>query len=329
VYPPALNYVAPLGVPAVFADENRLSMMRGLTRRAFLGSAALGLLLPYPLRALATALSASASDEDRERLDSWLRTLRAEGLGDAAVPLGRAVARVGELALGAPYAAATLEQYLLDGGSPEAEPLTLHLSKFDCVSLVEAALAVARTAAAPGAGWERFAAETERMRYRGGVRGGYDSRLHYFSEWIQDGERRGLLRDLGPELGAVRDERPLRFMSGHRGSYPALRDDATFAAIVRRERALDCCPRNLVPTARIPEITDRLQTGDVLAFATTLAGLDVTHTGLAYRGRDGVMRVLHAPLSGGVVQVSPGTVADYVNGLRSATGILAARPLRG
>jgi hypothetical protein len=40
--------------------------------------------------------------------------------------------------------------------------------------------------------------------------------------------------------------------------------------------------------------------------------------------------VLHAPLSGGgVVQVSSGTVAEYVNGLRSSTGILAARPLRG
>jgi hypothetical protein len=167
------------------------------------------------------------------------------------------------------------------------------------------------------------------MRYRGGARRGYQTRLHYFSEWIQDGERRGLLRDLGPELGAVRDERPLRFMSEHRGSYPALRHDATFAAIVRMERSLDCCPRNLIPKDRIPEVTERLETGDVLAFATGIAGLDVTHTGFAYRSRDGVMRVLHAPLSGGVVQVSPGTVADYVNGLRSATGILAARPLRG
>lgn len=301
---------------------------RGLTRRAFLGSAALGLLLPYPLRALATALEL-ADDGDRERLDSWLRTLRDEGLADGSVPLGRAVARVGELALGAPYAAATLEQYLVDGGSPEAEPLTLHLSKFDCVSLVESALAVARAAAAPDAGWARFAGEIERMRYRGGQRRGYESRLHYFSEWITDGARRGLLRDLGPELGAVPDARLLRFMSAHRGSYPALRDDAAFAAVARRERALDAQPRNLIPRARIPEITGRLQTGDVLAFATTLEGLDVTHTGLAYRSRDGVMRVLHAPLSGGVVQVSPGTVADYVNGLRSATGILAARPLRG
>jgi hypothetical protein len=317
-------------------DENRLS------RRTFLARAALGgaaLLLPVPAacsrsRSRGTAAgggsaSAPAGDEDRERLESWLRTLRAEGLADPAAPLGPAVARVGELALGAPYAANTLEAYLADGGSPEAEPLTLHLLKFDCVSLVEAALAVARTAAAPDAGWDRFAAEMERMRYRGGVRRDYPSRLHYFSEWIADGARRGLVRDLGPELGGQPDPRPLRFMSEHRSSYAALANDGAYEAIVAHERRLDASPRSLIAKARIPEIQDRLQTGDVLAFATSIAGLDVTHTGLAYRSADGVMRVLHAPLSGGVVQVSPGTVADYVNGLRSSTGILAARPLRG
>lgn len=302
---------------------------RGWTRRAFVARAAAGaaaLLLPFPVSADGFA---ALGEDDRERLALWLRTLRADGLADATAPLGRAVARVCELSLGAPYAAATLEHYLAEGGSPETEPLTLHLDRFDCVSLVESALAVARTAAAPDAGWGRFAREVERMRYRGGARRGYATRLHYFSEWIGDGERRGLLRDLGPELGAVRDERPLRFMSEHRGSYLALRDDAAFAAIVQMERSLDCCPRKLIPKDCIPEITERLETGDVLAFATSIAGLDVTHTGFAYRSRDGVMRVLHAPLSGGVVQVSPGTVADYVNGLRSATGILAARPLRG
>ncbi|WP_420129890.1 N-acetylmuramoyl-L-alanine amidase-like domain-containing protein [Longimicrobium sp.] len=300
---------------------------RGCTRRAFVARAAAGaaaLLLPFPLSA--DGFGAPGQD-DRERLAGWLRTLRAEGLADAA-PLGRAVARVGELALGTPYAAGTLEQYLLDGGSPDAEPLTLHLDRFDCVTLVESALAIARTAGAgPDAGWDRFAREVERMRYRGGARRGYTSRLHYFSEWIADGERRGLLRDLGPELGAERDERPLRFMSEHRASYPALRHDDAHAAIAEHERGLG--PRNLIPKDRIPRITERLQTGDVLAFGTGIAGLDVTHTGLAYQSPDGVMRVLHAPLSGGVVQVSPGTVADYVNGLRNATGILAARPLRG
>lgn len=301
-----------------------------ISRRALLRDAALAgaaLLVPGRLRAL-DALDALAAEGDRERLAAWLRALRAGGLARAEVPLGRAVARAGELALGAPYAASTLEQYLADGGSPEREPLILHLSKFDCVSLVESSLAAARAARkGPAAGWDDFAAEVERMRYRGGVRSGYASRLHYFSEWIADGARRGLVRDLSAGLGGVADERPLRFMTEHRASYAALKDDATFAAIAERERALDAMPRHVVPTARIPEVEGHIQTGDILAFATSIPGLDVTHTGLAYRDRAGVLRVLHAPLSGGAVEVSRSTLHGYVSAIRRATGVVVARPV--
>ena len=69
------------------------------------------------------------------------------------------------------------------------------------------------------------------MRYRGGERRGYTTRLHYFSEWISDGEKRGLVRDCGAELGGVEDARPLRFMTEHRASYSALSDDGVFREI--------------------------------------------------------------------------------------------------
>ncbi|HEX8691180.1 MAG TPA: N-acetylmuramoyl-L-alanine amidase-like domain-containing protein [Longimicrobium sp.] len=302
-----------------------------LSRRSLLRSAALSaaaLLMPNRLDATAMLDSLASAETDRERLARWLRTLRQGGLIQKDVPLGRVVARAGELALGTPYRAYTLEQYLVDGGTPEREPLTLHLDVFDCVSLVESALAAARAAGRMmGDDWDNFAREVERMRYRGGVRAGYASRLHYFSEWITDGARRGLVRDLGPELGAVEDRRPLRFMTGHRASYAALRDDATFAAIGEMERRLDDAARHVVPTARIPAVQDRIQTGDVLAFATTIEGLDVTHTGLAYRDRAGTLRVLHAPLSGGAVEVSRSDLHGYVGAIRRSTGILVARPV--
>ncbi len=94
------------------------------------------------------------------------------------------------------------------------------------------------------------------------------------------------------------------------------------------ERALDGRPRRVVPTARIPEVDHLIETGDVLAFATAIPGLDVTHSALAYRDTDGVLRVLHAPLSGGAVEVSRRTLPDYVAAIRRSTGILVARPLR-
>jgi hypothetical protein len=273
------------------------------------------------------ALPGFALPDDRARLAGWVRTLRAEGLTASRVPLGRAVARVGELALGSPYVAGMLDAYAKDGGDPRAEPLTLDLSRFDCVLLVEGCLAVAR-AAADGGGWSAFAREVERVRYRGGVRDGYASRLHYFSEWIADNARRGLLRDLGAELGGTRDERPLRFMTEHRSSYPALAHEPTFRAIAERERELDSMTRVVIPTGRIAAVQDRIRTGDVLAFATKIAGLDATHTGFAYRDRAGVMRVLHAPLSGGAVEVSRRPLPEYVAAIRNSTGVMVARPLR-
>ena len=298
-----------------------------LTRRDLLrltGAVAAALALPTPrlLRAYA------ARSPDRERLDAWTGALRADDLIRREEPIGRAVARVGELAAGTPYEAGTLDAYLRTGGSrsPGREPLALSLTHFDCVTLVESCLAVPRAAAAERR-WERFGHEVERMRYRGGVRRGYASRLHYFSEWISDGARRGLVRDLGVELGAAEDARPLRFMTAQRARYPALRDREVFREVGAMERRLDGHPRRVVPTKRIPEVVGRIETGDVLAFATEIAGLDVTHAALAYRDSAGVLRVLHAPLSGGVVEVTRTTLPEYVAAIRRATGILVARPL--
>jgi N-acetylmuramoyl-L-alanine amidase-like protein len=310
-------------------------MSPSLTRRDLLRNAAAGaaaLMLPGTLTARANGWRAAGpADPDLERLLAWTAALRDSGLARADSPLGASAARVGELAAGTPYEPSMLEAYLRAGGSPSGqEPLTLSLRRFDCVTLVESCLAVARLAGERGAPtWERFGRAIERMRYRDGERRGYTSRLHYFSEWIADGAKRGLVRDLGAELGGVEDRRPLRFMTRHRASYPAFADEHVFRAIGSIERRLDGRPRRVIPTTRIPEVVDRIESGDVLAFATAIPGLDVTHTAFAYRDAAGVLRVLHAPLSGGVVEITHRTLPEYVAAIRRATGVLVARPLRG
>jgi hypothetical protein len=134
---------------------------------------------------------------------------------------------------------------------------------------------------------------------------------------------------MGEELGGRNDERPLRFMTEHRGSYPALRDDAVFAEIEAMERRLDGAPRWMVPSAGLASAASLIHTGDVLAFATSIAGLDVTHAALAYRDPAGALRVLHAPLSGGVVEITRSTLVEYVAAIKRCTGVLVARPMWG
>jgi hypothetical protein len=297
-------------------------MTPSLTRRELIKRTALSaaaLMLPFPLFA----------EDDATRLRAWSAALRSNGMTKRSIPLGTRAIRVGELAIGTPYVPNTLETYIKEGGDPKKkEPLTTSLTMFDCVTLVEGCLAVAR-ASDDGVRptLKRFNEEVERMRYRGGKRGGYTTRLHYFSEWITDGQRRGLVKDLGVELGGTEDTRPLRFMTEHRSSYAALADDAVYAEIGRMERRLDAHPRHVIPTERIPSVVDRIHSGDVLAFASSIPGLDVSHAAFAYRGNDGVLRVLHAPLSGGSVEITRTTLHEYVARIRKATGILVARPL--
>jgi hypothetical protein len=294
--------------------------MNELSRRDLIRSAATAaaaLALPGRLAACAPA------DPDKARLAAWTSALRP---GPHQEPHGPAAIQVGELARGSPYVPFTLDAYLQSGGNPSHEPLTLSLTRFDCVTLVESCLAVARVAAREGPPtWERFGQEVERMRYRDGRRLGYASRLHYFSEWILDGEKRGLVTDVGRELGGAEDTRPLRFMSEHRARYPALADERVLREIEGHERRLDRRPRLVVPSKRIPEVVGRIQSGDVLAFATEISGLDVTHAAFAYRGKDEILRVLHAPLSGGVVEITRATLPEYVAAIRRCTGVMVAR----
>ncbi len=315
---------------------------RDFVRKSLAAATALG--LPLPLHACARgapeaeapaeneatpAAEAAPAGDDEARLHAWVGTLRQERLHLPEFPIGRAATRVGELAIGTPYEAFTLEEYLRAGGSPmRTEPLTLSLTRFDCVSLVESCLAIARIARMDEAPtWEAFGEEMERLRYRGGERGGYVTRLHYFSEWIRDNERRGIVRELGRDLGGQPDTRPLRFMSSHPDSYPALAYPEVLQQITEMERSLDSQPRYVIPTDRIPQVDPQIQTGDILAFATAIEGLDVTHSAFAYRDGQGVLRVLHAPLSGGVVEITRSTLPEYVRAIRRSTGILVARPL--
>lgn len=249
-----------------------------------------------------------AGDQDRARF---------EALAAAAKPfpaIGDRLVAVGKQLIGSPYQVAPLEQ--------GEEKLFCNLSAFDCVTLVESCLAVSRSS---DQGFDGFTRELERIRYRNGRVDGYASRLHYFSDWIHDNQRRGLVRDLTRSLGGVRDARPLHFMTAHRASYAALADDKAFAALRQTEQALTRKARYFLPKAKVARIEGQLQDGDILAFTTAIRGLDVSHTGLVIRQRHRA-HLLHAPLSGGRVTISHLPIAEYLKAQPQMTGMLVARP---
>lgn len=232
--------------------------------------------------------------------------------------LGADVLAVGRRFLGRPYVAGSLDP----GGR---ERLVCRTDAFDCVTFVENSLAIALARRGPES--LGYPGQLERLRYRRGKRDGYISRLHYFSEWIQDNAERGLVRDCSAALGGVPDPRPLHFMTRHREAYPALRHDATFRALRQVERQLNQRPRHYIPRERVPQILDRLEDGDILAITTTVDGLDVSHVGLACRQPNGDVHLLHASSAGQAVELSSGPLLAFLREREGRSGIMVARPI--
>jgi hypothetical protein len=242
------------------------------------------------------------------------------------LPFGEAVAAVGRRFVGTAYVPGTLE---VEG----PENLVVNFQGLDCVTFVENALALTRFIRADGArlllsreaAEARYEALLTEYRYRSGLLDGYPSRLHYFSEWLSDNTRRGLLTNVGPQLGAEPDPEPIDFMSTHPDAYRQLSDSASLRRIRETEARLNQVPRLYVPEERIADIAGQIRDGDVIAATSTVPGLDVAHTGLAL-WVDGSLHLLHAPLVGEAVEISEVPLAERILRIESQDGIMVARP---
>jgi hypothetical protein len=263
-------------------------------------------------------------DEDWRIFEEKVRWAAASGLDT--VPIGRAIAEIGRTFVGTAYVPQTLE---VEG----PEGLVIDFQGLDCVTFVENAFALARFIQAGGAErlGDRPGAEAAygrlltELRYRDGVIDGYPSRLHYFSDWIGDNARRGLVRDMAEQLGGARDREPVNFMSTHPDSYRQLADPANLERIRATELTLTDVGRVYVPEDRIADVADRIRDGDVIAATSTVPGLDVAHTGLAL-WVDGALHLLHAPLVGDSVEISTVPLAERIRSIGGQDGIMVARP---
>lgn len=235
--------------------------------------------------------------------------------------LGRIMQALGQQFMGAPYLEHTLD-------TTPTERLVTRLDGFDCVTFVEAMLAMGRGVSERDYSFDGYAERLQAQRYRGDAETSYCARLHYFSEWIADNQRRGVVRDVTADLGGERIDRTLTFMSEHRDAYDRFAtNDSLYACVQDMEAELRAQDHawHVIPQDEIDAVADEIEAGDIIGLATDIAGLDIAHTGLAFRDDDGQLGLLHASLSGEVV-VSP-DIQQYVQQIDHQIGIVVARPV--
>ena len=219
------------------------------------------------------------------------------------------IAGLAEAFLGSPYLAFSLE----GSGS---EQLRLDLTQFDCMLFVEQLLAMATADS-----FDEFAHQTRRLRYRNG-HVDYCTRQHYFHDWVLSAQHQGLLETDTSWPGQVTRALPLNFMSSHRDQYPALQSPRLFDCIHKRERGR-WIEQQYLPLASLDAALPSLRSGDLFAVATSMRGLDVSHTGVLVR--DGSrLDAIHAAPGRGVIRSR--SFARYLRSLPDAIGAVIVRP---
>ena len=230
---------------------------------------------------------------------------------------GDLIIEIGRFFLGAPYQTDTLE-------AAGRERLIINLAEFDCTTFVETVLALTRCAAAGKLSPSEFRKNVKFIRYRQAKIDGYASRLHYFTDWLRDNEKKKVLRDVTRLFNGKPKRKKINFMTMHRELYAGLKNEEQLGKMLLVEKNLSCSAFYIIDRDKVARMQSAIQQGDIIAFATDQEGLDVAHVGFAVRqGRQ--LHLLHASSKEGAVIISKETLPAYLKFNKKFTGILVAR----
>lgn len=221
--------------------------------------------------------------------------------------------------MGTPYVAGTLDKF-------QKERLIVHLDQVDCTTYVELVVALVLADKQDARSYQSFKEALLHIRYRDGVLQGYPSRLHYFSDWIKNNEKKGLVKEYTSTLKhSCRFLLHLNFMSTHVNSYPLLKANPSFVKeIQRQESSWHGVEVSYLPKAFLASEDLDIQDGDILAITTSIHGLDIVHVGFACWVNHR-LHLLHASSVAGQVVLDTQNLYDYSLKKKAHTGVRAIR----
>jgi len=213
------------------------------------------------------------------------------------------ILEIGKFFLGAPYRTSTLE-------TERGEHLVVNLKEFDCVTFVENVIALVCLIESREKSFNAFRNLLQKIRYRRGRLQGYSSRLHYFSDWIYDNQKKGILRDITAQIGGKPLRKFVNFMTKNPNLYPSLKNWVNFQRMKSVERAVSRRSLFFIPKKALRRLEHQIRNGDLIAITTDSEGLDVQHVGFAARVRNRI-HLLHASSPEGKVVFSQKTLNRY------------------
>lgn len=251
-----------------------------------------------------------------------INTLLKEGISADLKTPNQFVSFYADKLLGTPYVAHTLEG--------DQEFLTINIDELDCTTFVETLMALTMSTMQNSPTWYTYAANLEKIRYHNGKVNGYASRLHYISAWIVENTARGFIEERTSALPHAEQQiKTLNYMSRHRDSYPALKEDKAFQEIKELESGYNMHMFPYIKKTNLhkKDLIADLKDGDIICLTTKTEGLDVSHLGII-RFVDEKPHLLHASSKGKKVMIDKYDLYEMLRASKN-TGIRVIRIREG
>lgn len=227
----------------------------------------------------------------------------------------------GKKFLGVPYVGGTLD-------AATEERLVVNTTQLDCTTYVEIVTALSRCAQMKKTSFSDFCQELKHVRYIGGDVA-YEKRQHYFTVWIEDNVKEGIIEDIqvNPPFTAIQHIQ-VNWMSTHSDSYKMLRGNAArMSGIKKLENSINGKNFRYIPKGCIANnslFRKTIHDGDIIVIITKKKGLDTTHIGLASWHSDGLHLFNASSIHKKVID-EPMTLYTYMTKHPSQIGIRVCR----
>ncbi|MDI9356241.1 MAG: DUF1460 domain-containing protein [Chitinophagaceae bacterium] len=233
----------------------------------------------------------------------------------------------GKKFIGKPYIKKPLDSQTLPFEKKFQEVLVVNLKRFDCISFIEQSIAFAFTQEDAPRSFSKFKTNLQTIRYRNGVIE-YSQRLHYFTDWVFEMEKKGLGKDITQEIGGEPYQNPVSMMTQKKELYqPMLQDTVYYNAIEKIETYINKRKHYYIPKQNIALCEKRMKTGDVIGITSfPNAGIDVLHTGfIIFQNERAYM--LHASSELNKVMITDIPLETYLEEHKKFSGIIIMRVL--
>lgn len=232
---------------------------------------------------------------------------------------GELIANVGKLFIGSPYIANSLDK-------GDTETCVINIDGFDCVTFYENSIAISELIIKnKKINQENLVSEITNLRYKNGKINGYESRLHYSSDWILENTKRNKFEDITRGLGGLEFKPNLNFMSKNSRKYSRLKNKPKLVEkIEKMETEINKNSLFYIPSRYVTNIENDLKSGDIIFFKTDIKGLDYLHTGLISI-ENGEPLLLHASSAKNKVILDV-KISEYLKNKKNIIGITILRP---